>query len=43
MQSDKVVGMRYFDAVRYIERMDLWEEVIDLMTDTYGIVVKVIH
>ena len=43
MQSDKVVGMRYFDAVQYIERMDLWEEVIDLMTDAYGIVVKVIH
>lgn len=43
MQSDKVVGMRCFDAVRYIERMDLWEEVIDLMTDAYGIVVKVIH
>lgn len=43
MQSDKVIGMRYFDAVRYIERMDLWEEVIDLMTDAYGVVVKVIH
>lgn len=43
MQSDKVVGMRHFDAIRYIERMDLWEEVIDLMIDAYGIVVKVIH
>lgn len=43
MQSDRVVGMRHFDAVRYIERMDLWDEVIDLVTDACGIVVRVIH
>ncbi len=43
MQSDKVIGMRYFDAVRYIECINLWEEVTDLVIDAYGIVVKVIH
>ena len=43
MQSDKVIGMRYFNAVRYIECLNLWKEVVDLVIDNYGIVVKVIH
>ena len=42
-KSDIAVGMFYPEAVRYIERNDLWEEVIDLVTDSYGIVTKVIH
>ena len=43
MESDKVVGMRYFEALAYIEGLGLWHEVIGLMTDSFGIVVKVIH
>ena len=43
MKSDKAVGMTYFEAIRFIERNDLWHEVIDLMTNAEGIVLKVIH
>ncbi len=42
-QSDKVVGMTHFMAINYIESFDLWDEVIDLEVDCYGIVTKVIH
>lgn len=42
-QSDKVVGMTHFLAIQYIESLDLWDEVVDLEVDCYGIVTRVIH
>lgn len=42
-QSDRVVGMTHFLALSYIEEFDLWDEVVDLVVDNYGIVVRVIH
>lgn len=42
-ESDKVVGMFHTEAVQFIENNDLWDEVVDLKTDCYGTVVKVIH
>lgn len=41
--SDRVVGQHHRAAVRWIEENDLWDEVVDLITDCYGIVVKVLH
>ena len=41
--SDKVIGTHHREAVRWIEEMDLWDEVIDLVVDAYGIVTAVIH
>ena len=43
MRSDKAVGLRYNEAIRLIDRLDLWDEVIDLVTDDCGIVIRVIH
>lgn len=43
MKSDKAIGMTHAEAIRFIEAADLWDEVIDLRTDAYGIVIKVIH
>ncbi len=42
-QSDRAVGMSHWAAVRFIEDLDLWDEVVDLVVDAQGIVVKVIH
>lgn len=42
-ESDKVVGNHYADAVRWIESRDLWDEVVGLVADAYGIVVCVLH
>lgn len=42
-ESDKVVGSHYADAVRWIEARDLWDEVVDLVADAYGTVVRVLH
>lgn len=42
-QSDKVVGMTHFMAIQFIESLNLWDEVVDLEVDCYGIVMKVIH
>ena len=42
-QSDKVIGMTYFMAINYIESRDLWDEVVDLVVDHEGIVIRVIH
>ena len=41
--SDKVVGMSRFMACLFIESYDLWDEVVDLEVDCYGIVTRVIH
>lgn len=41
--SDKVVGMTYSLAIQFIESFDLWDEVVDLEVDCYGIVTRVIH
>lgn len=42
-ESDKVVGHSHREAIQWISMMDLWGEVIDLVVDDYGTVIKVIH
>ena len=42
-ESDKVIGQHYLEAVKWIDKRDLWDEVIDLVTDAYGIVTAVVH
>lgn len=42
-ESDKVVGMFHGEAVRYVEANDLWDEVVELVTDAMGTVVAVRH
>lgn len=42
-ESDKVIGMTYRQAVRFIERNHLWLEVAGITTDEYAIVVAVWH
>ena len=42
-ESDKVVGASHREAIQWITAMDLWDEVIDLEVDCYGIVTAVIH
>jgi hypothetical protein len=42
-RTDCLVGKSHREAVRWIEANDLWDEVVDLITDCYGIVIKVVH
>ena len=42
-ESDKVIGATHREAIMWITAMDLWNEVIDLEVDAYGIVTAVIH
>lgn len=42
-ESDKVVGASHKEAIQWITGRDLWDEVIELEVDCYGIVTKVIH
>ncbi len=42
-QSDKAVGMFYPEALRFIERNDLWAEVVSIEADTEGKVVNILH
>jgi hypothetical protein len=42
-ESDKVVGASHREAIQWITAMDLWDEVIDLEVNYYGIVTAVIH
>ena len=42
-ESDKVIGATHREAIRWITAKDLWDEVIDLVVDGYGTVIKVIH
>jgi hypothetical protein len=42
-ESDKVVGTHHREALQWITMMDLWDEVVDLEVDCYGIVTAVIH
>lgn len=42
-ESDKVVGTSHFEAIQWITARDLWDEVIDLEVNCYGIVTAVIH
>lgn len=42
-RTDCLVGKSHWAAVRWIEANDLWDEVVDLITDANGIVIKVIH
>ena len=42
-ESDKIVGANHREAIPWITAMDLWDEVIDLVVDAYGIVTAVIH
>ena len=42
-ESDKVVGKTFAEAVRFIEIADLWDEVVDLRLDEFGVVTKVLH
>jgi hypothetical protein len=41
--SDKAVGMLYPEAIRFIERNDLWAEVVSIVTDDCGTVVSILH
>lgn len=41
--SDKVIGTDVREAIKWIEAKDLWDEVIDLVSDATGIVTAVIH
>lgn len=42
-ESDKVVGTDIREAIKWIDAKDLWYEVIDIVADGTGIVIKVIH
>ena len=42
-ESDKVIGSHHIEALKWITAMDLWDEVIELEVDCYGIVTAVIH
>lgn len=42
-ESDKVIGSSYREAVAWIEAKDLWDEVVEIETDCYGMVTRVIH
>jgi len=42
-ESDKVVGKAHWEALQWITVKDLWDEVISLEVDAYGIVTAVIH
>lgn len=42
-ESDKLIGVSYHEAVKWIEEEELWDEIIDLKVDSYGIVTAVIH
>jgi hypothetical protein len=42
-ESDKVIGASHREAIQWITAMDLWDEVIELEVDNYGIVTAVIH
>ena len=42
-ESDKVIGASHREAIQWITAKDLWDEVIDLEVDGYGIVTGVIH
>lgn len=42
-ESDKVIGTPYREAVKWIDAMDLWDEVIDIQTDGVGTVTAIIH
>ena len=42
-ESDKVIGNSHREAIQWIDAMDLWDEVIELEVDNYGIVTNVIH
>ena len=42
-KSDKTIGMSFFEALRFVEKNDLWDEVFDFKVDNNGIVLKVIH
>ena len=42
-ESDKVIGTSHREAIQWITAMDLWNEVIELEVDNYGIVTAVIH
>ena len=42
-ESDKVIGTDVREAIKWIEAKDLWDEVIEIESDAYGIVTAVIH
>ena len=42
-ESDKVIGTDVREAIKWIEAKDLWDEVIDLVSNATGIVTAVIH
>ena len=42
-ESDKVVGTDVREAIKWIEAMDLWDEVVDIVSDGTGKVITVIH
>ena len=42
-ESDKVIGTDVREAIRWIEAMDLWDEVVEIESDGTGIVTNVIH
>lgn len=42
-ESDKILGMRYRQAVRFLDKLDLWDEVAGIVTDEHGEVIAVWH
>ena len=42
-ESEKVIGKTHREAIQWITAMDLWDEVVELEVDNYGIVTAVIH
>lgn len=42
-ESDKVVGTDIREAIKWIEAKDLWDEVVDIVSDATGMVITVIH
>lgn len=42
-ESDKVIGTDVREAIKWIDSMDLWDEVIDIESNAEGIVTNIIH
>lgn len=42
-ESDKVIGKHVTEAIKWIDAMDLWEEVEDIESNYLGIVTGIVH
>lgn len=42
-ESDMVIGLHHREAIFWLTELDLWHEVVDLVVDCFGKVLRVIH